>query len=128
MAQLSETDLAYIKSLRLYITEKCDGCGKLLNQTFRYAIAGRPEVYCSQPCRDRVQFGDRHWSRRTKPQEAVQCAYCGSPIVGKRADSGFCSSRCKQAKWRIAEKARKSAASRNTGLVLSSACGDEKSG
>jgi hypothetical protein len=47
-----------MKAQGIYIAERCDGCGKLLNQTFRYTIAEKPEVYCSAMCRDKV-FGER---------------------------------------------------------------------
>ena len=42
--KLTAAELAYVGSQGLYITEKCDGCGKLLNQAFRYTIAGKPEA------------------------------------------------------------------------------------
>lgn len=38
---LTIAELMAAKQRGLYITEKCDGCGKLLNQTFRYAVAGK---------------------------------------------------------------------------------------
>jgi len=37
--KLTATELAYVRSRGLYVTGQCDGCGKLLNQTFRHMIA-----------------------------------------------------------------------------------------
>ena len=56
--RLSPAELAFVRSQSLYITEKCDACGKLLNQTFSYTITEKPEVYCSAGCRDLVFFGN----------------------------------------------------------------------
>ena len=55
--KLTARELAYVRSQGLYITEKCDACGKLLNRSFRYTITGKPEVYCTGVCRDLVFFG-----------------------------------------------------------------------
>ena len=48
--KLTAAELAIVRGMGLYVTEKCDGCGKLLNQNFRYAIAGQPEAYCPAAC------------------------------------------------------------------------------
>ncbi len=42
--KLTPAELAYVRSLGLYITEKCNRCGKLLNQNVRYTITGKPKV------------------------------------------------------------------------------------
>jgi len=34
----TSTELACLRAQGLYITEKCDGCGNLLNQSIRYTI------------------------------------------------------------------------------------------
>ena len=52
-------ELSYIQSQGLYVREKCDGCGAILNQSVRYTIAGKAEVYCSAKCRDAAFFEDR---------------------------------------------------------------------
>jgi len=122
---LTPTELAYVRSLGLYITEKCDGCSKVLNQTVRYTIADRPEVYCSSSCRDRVFFGDKYRARKAKRDSTARCAFCGGTMHGKRGDSVFCSIRCKQASWRAARKTSESATSRNTALALSTGCGSQ---
>ena len=57
--KLTPAELAYVRAKGLYITEKCDGCGELLNQSVRWTITGKPEVYCSAECRDLVFFEDR---------------------------------------------------------------------
>jgi len=90
--KLTPAELAFVRSKGLYITEKCDGCGKALNQTFRYTITRRPEVYCSATCRDFAFFGDRHEARkRTTPRN---CAYCGATLETKRRQAIFCDHKC----------------------------------
>ncbi len=42
--KLTAAELTYLRSHGVYVTEKCDGCGKLLNRTVRYTIAGKPAV------------------------------------------------------------------------------------
>jgi hypothetical protein len=80
--EISAHELAYVRVQGLYITEKCDGCGKLLNQTFRYTIAGKMKVYCSAGCRDPAFFGDtREAKKRSTPGN---CVYCGITLEGKR--------------------------------------------
>ena len=56
--KLNAEEMIYARSLGLFITEKCDGCGKLLNHSIRYTITGKAGVYCSAPCRDLPFFGD----------------------------------------------------------------------
>jgi len=92
--KLTAAELALVRAQGLYITEKCDACGKLLNQTFRYTIAGKPQVYCSAVCRDLTFFGD--------PQEAKKhstpgkCLYCGGTLEGKRRGALYCDEKCKK--------------------------------
>ena len=106
--KLSAAELAYVRSQGLYITEKCDGCGKLLNQTLRFTIAGEPELYCSGACRDLVFFGDRREAR--KHSTPGKCAYCGATLVGKRRGALYCDEVCKK---RVARTGR----SQSTGNV-----------
>jgi Fe-S-cluster-containing dehydrogenase component len=92
--KLKDQELAYVRSQGLYITEKCDGCGKLLNQGFRYTIAGKPEVYCSAACRDLAFFGDRQEAKKhTTPGK---CVYCGGTLEGKRRGALYCDEICKK--------------------------------
>jgi len=80
--KLIAAELAYVRAHALCITEKCHGCGKLMNQPFRYTIAGNPEAYCSAACRDLVFFGDRREAR--KHSTPGKCVYCGATLDGKR--------------------------------------------
>jgi endogenous inhibitor of DNA gyrase (YacG/DUF329 family) len=102
--KLTPTELAYVRSQGLYITEKCDGCGKLLNQSFRYTMANRPEVYCSAVCQDKAMGWDRVRSQRAGTEKATQpafampvCQRCGKRFRAKCRDARFCSQRCQ--KW-----------------------------
>lgn len=90
--KLTSEELAYVPSLGLYITEKCDGCGKILNQTVRYTITGKPGVYCSAACRDFAFFGDQREAK--KQANGRKCAYCGATLEGKRRQASFCDHTC----------------------------------
>jgi hypothetical protein len=51
--KLTAEESSKLKSQGLYIAEKCDSCGKLLNQTIRYTRPDRKGcTYCSAECRD----------------------------------------------------------------------------
>lgn len=92
--EISVHELTYVRTQGLYITEKCDGCGKLLNQTIRYTIAGKPGVYCSAGCRDLTFFGDsREAKKRSTPGK---CVYCRATLEGKRRGALYCYETCKK--------------------------------
>ena len=95
--KLTATELAYVRSQGLYITEKCDGCGKLLNQTVRYTTPGRPEVWCSAACQDKAMGWDKAATRKTAgPVFHMRvCEGCEKRFRARRNDAKFCSSRCK---------------------------------
>ena len=97
--KLTAAELAYVRSQGLYLTEKCDACGKPLNQAVRYTIAGQPEAYCSPACRDLVFFRDRLEAR--KHSSPGRCTYCGVKLEGKRRDALYCDEKCKK---RLARK------------------------
>lgn len=92
--KLTAAELAYLRAQRVYITEKCDACGELLNQTFRHTIAGKPQVYCSAACRDLVFFGDRREAR--KHSTPGKCVHCGATLEGKRREALSCDETCKK--------------------------------
>ena len=92
--RLTAAELAYVRAQGFYITEKCNACGKLLNQTFRYAIAGRPQVYCSAGCRDLVFFGES-WEAK-KRSTPGRCVYCGVSLDGKRRGALYCDEVCRK--------------------------------
>jgi hypothetical protein len=96
--ELSTPELAYVRSQGLRVTEKCDGCGKLLNQTIRFTITGKPEAYCSPICRDNAFFGDRHEAK--KRATPGRCTYCGGSLKGKKRGSIFCDDACRKASSR----------------------------
>jgi hypothetical protein len=93
--KLAASELGAVCSVGLYITEKCDGCQKLLNQTFRYTIISRPQVYCSAVCRDSVFFGN--WNEGRKHSTPGRCAYCRGSLKGKRRGALYCDEICKKA-------------------------------
>lgn len=98
--KLTREEIAYIRSKGLHLTEKCDGCGKFLNQAARWTIKDAPRVFCSAACRDQALFGSDYTerkNRRRKIPTSPGCLYCGEKMEGKRAGARFCSPRCKMA-------------------------------
>ena len=93
--KLTAAEFAYVRSQGLHVTEKCDRCEKLLNQTVRYTIAGRAESYCSAGCRDLVFFG-QSWEAK-KRSTPGWCVNCGGSLEGKRRGALYCDETCK--KW-----------------------------
>jgi hypothetical protein len=110
--KLTAAELAYVRSQGLYVTEECEGCGKLLNQTIRYTIAGKPEVYCSAGCRDLAFFRDHREAR--KHSTPGRCTYCGATLKGKRRGARYCDEICKKRAAR-AERSRLTAQPQITG-------------
>jgi hypothetical protein len=93
--KLTATEFAYVRTQALYIIDKCDACGKLLNQTIRYTISRKPEVYCSAGCRDLTFFGDSR--EAIKHSTPGRCVYCRAPLEGKKRGSIFCDDVCRKA-------------------------------
>lgn len=87
-------ELSYIQSQGLYVREKCDSCGAILNQSVRYTITGKAEVYCSAKCRDAAFFEDQ--LERKKRSNPGRCANCGGPLQGKKRDAIYCSESCRK--------------------------------
>ena len=92
--RLSDAELASVRAQGLFLTEKCDGCGRALNQTFRYTIAGRPETFCSALCRDHAFFGDRYEAQ--KHSTPGKCVYCRAALEGKRRGALYCDEICRK--------------------------------
>jgi len=95
--KLNPAELALVRSLGLYVTEKCDGdgCGTLLNRSWHYTIFGKPETYCSCVCRDAVFFGNRREAE--KHARPGRCAYCDASLNGKKRGSLYCDETCRKA-------------------------------
>ncbi len=91
---LTLQEQARVQFQGLYVREKCDGCGTILNQSVRYTIAGKAEVFCSANCRDRVFFEDQ--LDRKKRANPGRCANCGGPLQGKKRDAIYCSESCRK--------------------------------
>ena len=79
---LTPEEQTYVRSQGLYLTAKCDACEAILNQSVRYTIAGKPEVYCSVNCRDRVFFEDQ--LERKKRSTPGHCVNCKGSLQGKK--------------------------------------------
>jgi hypothetical protein len=93
---------AYVRAQNLYIAEGCDCCGMVLNQSFRFTIAGRPEVYCSATCRDLTFFGDpREVKKRSTPGK---CVYCGGTLKGKKRGALYCDDVCRMTHTRVRQR------------------------
>ncbi len=91
---LTPEEQTYVRSQGLYLTAKCDACEAILNQSVRYTIAGKPEVYCSVNCRDRVFFEDQ--LERKKRSTPGRCVNCKGPLQGKKRGSIYCSESCRK--------------------------------
>ena len=91
---LTLQEQAHVQSQGLYVQGKCDAFKTILNQSVRYTIAGKPEVYCSANCRDRVFFEDQ--LERKKRANPGRCANCGGPLQGKKRDAIYCSESCRK--------------------------------
>jgi hypothetical protein len=115
--KLTATELLCVRTQGLYLTDKCDGCGKLLNQAVRYTIAGKPEVYCSAGCRDLTFFGDTGEAK--KRSTPGKCVYCGASLDGKRRGALYCDEICKKRAAR-AGRSRSTAEPQITGIPTQS--------
>ena len=92
--ELSVSELAYVRAQGVYVTQKCDGCGKFLNRSLCFTISGKREVYCSAACRELIFFSDR---REAKKHAAPgTCAYCGGSLRDKKRGAFFCGDKCRK--------------------------------
>ena len=80
---LNEAERALLRERGIVVFEKCDTCGKPLMESFCWKFAGKPEVYCSQVCRNGV------------PRTPGKCAWCQAPLEGKRRSAQFCGKKCR---------------------------------
>ncbi len=97
--KLNSEELAYLRSQGLYIIEKCDNCGKFLNQAIRYTSPGDPRVWCSRACQDVALGWDRaRRHRQSSPRfHLARCEECGTRFRSRREDAQFCSQKCQKA-------------------------------
>jgi hypothetical protein len=123
--RLTPSELDHVRSFGLYVTEKCDACGNLLNQTVQYKITDRREVYCSATCRDNAFFGDRHEAK--KRATPGRCAYCGGSLKGKKRGALYCDDVCRVRHSRVRERTgtRRLEKSRTPTQSNQRVCGDE---
>ena len=108
--KLVASKLAYVRSQAIYVTERCDGCGMLLNQSYRYTLFGRPEVFCSALCRDSRFFADQNEAK--KHSTPGKCVYCGALLKDKRRGSIYCEEKCRKAFGRRGPMKRNTGASK----------------
>jgi len=66
-----------------YITEACDGCGKILGHV-RFTRYGEAGEWCSRLCRDGIEH------------KAGSCRSCGADLKGKRKGALFYSDVCRK--------------------------------
>lgn len=100
--RLTAAELFCVRWQGLYLTQKCDGCVKLLNQTVQYTITGRREAYCSAPCRDNFFFRDRHEAK--KQATPGKCACCGGSLKGKKRGALYSDDACRMRHSRVRER------------------------
>jgi len=82
-----------------YLTEKCDYCGQVLNQTFHYRLNDAdPRTWCSAACQDAdMGWGGPRYQARINYRLRCQREACGRSFESRRADAEYCSPRCR--KW-----------------------------
>jgi hypothetical protein len=121
--KLTAAELSSIRLTGLYVTEKCDACGKVLNQTIHYTTAERQQVYCSAVCRDTAFFGDRRQAE--KLARPGRCAHCGGSLRGKKRGTLYCDDACRKAYSRSVQALRALPAKiADTNIVQSTTCKD----
>ncbi len=91
---LTAQELTYVRDQGLYLKEKCDGCKTIMNQSVRYTITGKAEVFCSANCRDSAFFEDQ--LERKKRSNPGRCANCGGPLQAKRRGAIYCDEICRK--------------------------------
>ena len=97
--KLTPEEIRAIREERgLHVAEKCDECGKGLNQSVRYTTPGRPEVWCSAACQDKAMGWDKTATRKASgPAFYVRvCDVCTNKFRSRRKDARLCSARCRQ--------------------------------
>jgi hypothetical protein len=108
--KLTAAEISSIGLTGLYVTEKCDGCGKVLNQTVHYTVSGREQVYCSAICRDTAFFGDRRQAE--KQATPGKCVHCGGSLSGKNRGALYCDDACRKARARKIQVSRDASAAK----------------
>ena len=94
LMKLTLMELGLLKPRGVYLTERCDCCRKLLNQSWHYTVAGKPEVFCSGLCRDTRFFSEARTAR--KYANPGHCSYCGANLAGRKRGTLFCDDGCRK--------------------------------
>ena len=95
-----------IKAIReehgLHVTEKCNECRKVLNQSVRYTTPDRKEVWCSAACQDKAMGWDQATARKKSAPafHVLVCQNCTKRFRAKHEDARYCSERCKKSSQR----------------------------
>src|ERR1035441_6841221 len=91
--KLTSQEVEILRTLGLRLSDKCDGCGKLLNQSFRFTISGRPDVFCSARCCDLAFFGNAQEAK--KHSTPGRCVHCGVSLNDKKRGALYCHDVCR---------------------------------
>jgi len=76
-------------------SDPCMGCERAVYQS---SLRARRWSYCSHDCRDKA-LREAHALRMA--QRRFECAGCGEEYEPTRSDARYCSSRCRQAAYRV---------------------------
>lgn len=153
--KLTSEELQQVRQQGVYVIEKCDGCGKVLNQCLRYTIKDDPRVFCCPACRDRAFLSAREIEKACReprclhcrgPKESARSVYClrcaklspstasqaghvclscGASLEGKPADALYCDAKCKM---RFSRRDSKTPIYGNSDQIESTACDVPKVG
>ena len=97
--EVTPAELSYVRAQGLHLTEKCDHCGQVLNQTLHYRLNDAdPRTWCSAACQDAdMGWGGPRYQARINYRLRCQREACGRSFESRRADAEYCSPRCR--KW-----------------------------
>ena len=84
--------------------DNCIICGKeiIYEAGYRYSPSWHPRKYCSPKCSNKSKVIQR--KIRVEKSHHKMCLYCGEQFISERADTNFCSNKCKQAAYRKRKK------------------------
>jgi len=96
--ELTPAELSYVRSQGLHLTENCDHCEEVLNQTFHYRLNDAdPRTWCSAACQDAdIGWGGPRYQARINYQLRCRREACGRSFESRRTDAKYCSSRCRK--------------------------------
>ena len=110
---LNTEQISAVAKLGLYLTHRCDQCGKVLNQSYYYCIRAEDNVrWCSRECQNKAMgwIESPAAIKATSPRPEIQriCGNCDKKFITVARNGKYCSRRCeKMARARGKREARR---------------------